>query len=107
MAKRPYRKKQKGVKCSVKGGCPDRCVSNHLCAKHNMALHRYGNPLGKVPIKKICKNKKCRKKFSNKLERTEYCSPGCYTGSDKYKKMRREAVRAYKEKKKKERGNDE
>lgn len=96
---RPYRKKQKGKQCSVRG-CTEWCVCNDLCPKHNMALHRYGSPLGKKPIKKVCKNKKCRKKFSNKLERTEYCSPECYKGTDEYKKKRRQALKRWKEGKK-------
>lgn len=88
------RQRQKGKKCKVKG-CYHWCVSNDLCAKHNMALHRYGNPLGKVPIKKVCKNVKCRKKFRNKIERTEYCCPACYKSTPEYKKKRSDALKKY------------
>lgn len=97
MTKRPYRK-QKGETCKIKG-CKGSCVSNDMCSKHNMAMHQYGNPLGKQGIKKICKNKKCKKKFSNKLARTKYCGPECYKDTDEYKKMRRAAVKKWRENK--------
>lgn len=99
MSKRKFRKQQKGKDCSIQG-CKDSCVSNDMCPKHNMAKHRYGNPLGKPPIKKVCKNKKCRKRFSNKLERTDYCSPECYKATPEHKRMRRDAVRKWREGKK-------
>ncbi len=92
MGKRPFRPQQKGVQCSIEG-CTNWCVSNDLCAKHNMSMHRYGYPLGKPGIKKICKN--CGKRFRNKYERTEYCSPECYKATDEYKKKRVEAVRKW------------
>lgn len=89
---------QRDKKCEVRG-CLDECVSNDMCARHNMAMHRYGSPLGKKPVKKVCKNRRCRKRFSHKLEKTEYCSPECYKGTDEYKEKRRQAVKRRKEKK--------
>ncbi len=84
------RVKQKGVRCTVKG-CKDYCVGNDLCSKHNMSLHRYGNPNGKPKVKLICVQ--CGSEFEHKYENTKYCSYKCYRSTPKYKAIMYQAVK--------------
>lgn len=87
---------QKGKKCSVPE-CTEHCVSNNLCAKHNMALWRYGDVYGKKSNQKVCKNPACHKLFSSKHDRALYCDPGCRRRSKSVKKNNQEAVRRWRE----------
>ncbi|MGR3302306.1 MAG: hypothetical protein ACUZ8I_07355 [Candidatus Scalindua sp.] len=95
--KRGFRPRQKGVECSIPG-CSDWCVSNDMCPRHNMAMYRYGNAMGKV-VKKVCKA--CGGKFSGKRDKGDYCTPGCYKSTPEYKEKRCKAVKAWRKKNKK------
>lgn len=95
MAERGFRPRQKGVECKV-DGCTNWCVSNDMCANHNMALHRYGSIHGKPKKKHVCKG--CGKEFEHKYDRTEYCSIACYGNTDEQKQKRYQAVKKWRSK---------
>ena len=78
---RPFRPKQKGVECSV-DGCTDWCVSNDLCAKHNMRERRkqekykayvreYNKRYKRPSVEKICK---CGLRFETARKNQVKCS---------------------------------
>lgn len=87
---RPFRPKQRGVRCSVteRNGKPCRgwCVSNDMCARHNIAKARYGNPLGKRATKRVCKG--CGEVFEHKYEVTAYCLNRCWRNNPEQKARR-------------------
>lgn len=87
------RVKQKGVVCSV-DGCDNWCRSGGLCAKHGMALRRYGNVLGgKVDRVGVCVG--CGKEFNVVRSGQKYCSGFCYRKSDAGRAAAYEATKAY------------
>lgn len=96
-SERGFRPRQKGVECRVEG-CDDWCVSNDLCAKHNIAMRRYGNPLGKPATRKICKNKDCGREFEHKYDVTGYCSAKCYRSTPENKEKRYRAIKNWRKK---------
>ncbi len=48
--------------------------TSEMCNKHRMAFRRYGNPLGKQPVKQTCRW--CNKEFEKK-RKARYCSRLC------------------------------
>lgn len=76
------RVRQSGVDCSVVG-CTNDCVSNDLCAKHSMRLHRltekgkayvrrYNKQYKRPEIDKTCI--RCKKSFVTARKTQELCS---------------------------------
>ena len=88
MGERGFRPRQKGIPCKIEG-CDDWRVSNDLCPKHNMALHRYGNVHGKLAVKKRCK---CGVEFEHKYKQVILCEK---CRKEKIKKSTYEAVKKW------------
>lgn len=70
---RGFRPRQKGVECGV-AGCTDWCVSNDLCAKHQMRARRK-TVEGRAYTKEY--NKRYRRSGLNKV--CEHCKGGFVT----------------------------
>ena len=94
---RGFRPRQKGLVCVV-AGCDNWRVSNDLCSKHNMALHRYGSVNGKAKTKRICRNPECGKEFEHKYDSAVYCSLKCYCAMPEHKAKTYQAVKKHRAK---------